>query len=62
VVIAVQKDDAQAVLETLQNHKYGANASILGDVIKGDHVLLKTAVGGRRILEKPIADPVPRVC
>lgn len=62
VVIAVGEDHAQKVLDTLRSHKYGTNASIIGEVIKGDRVLLKTKVGGRRILEKPIADPVPRVC
>lgn len=61
-VLAVQKDHAQKVLDTLKSHKYGTNASIIGEVITGDRVLLKTKVGGRRILEKPIADPVPRVC
>jgi hydrogenase expression/formation protein HypE len=62
VVLSVRKDHAEDVLKTLRAHKYGKNAAIIGDVIKGDKVLLKTKVGGRRILEKPIADPVPRVC
>lgn len=62
VVLACTKDHAQDVVETLQAHKYGKNASIIGEVTEGDRVLLKTKVGGRRILEKPIADPVPRVC
>ena len=62
VVIAVRQEHADAVAKTLRNHKYGRNASVIGEVIEGDRVLLKTRIGGRRILEKPIADPVPRVC
>ncbi len=62
VVIAVREEHADAVVETLRNHKYGRNASAIGEVVEGDRVLLKTRIGGRRILEKPIADPVPRVC
>lgn len=62
VVIACSADHAENIVETLKTHKYGKNASIIGEVLKGDHVLLKTKVGGRRILEKPMADPVPRVC
>ncbi|MGD2248583.1 MAG: hydrogenase expression/formation protein HypE [Candidatus Methanofastidiosia archaeon] len=62
VIMAVNPDDAEDILKTLQKHKYGKNAAIIGDVIKEDKVLLKTRIGGRRILEKPIADPVPRVC
>lgn len=62
VIIAVREEHADAVVETLRNHKYGRNASAIGEVVEGDRVLLKTRIGGRRILEKPIADPVPRVC
>lgn len=62
VVMGVQADDAEDVVEHLHGHPYGKNAAIIGEVIKGDRVLLKTRIGGRRILEKPIADPVPRVC
>jgi hydrogenase expression/formation protein HypE len=61
-VMAVNPDDAEDIVKTLKKHKYGKNAAIIGEVIKGDKVLLKTRIGGRRILEKPIADPVPRVC
>jgi len=62
VIIAVKEAHAEEVVNVLKTHKYGKNASIIGEVIKGDKVLLKTKIGGRRILEKPIADPVPRVC
>ena len=31
-------------------------------VIEGDYVIVNTPIGGERILEAPIADPVPRVC
>ena len=62
VVMSVNTEDAEDVLETLHNHQYGKNAAIIGEVTRGDRVLLKTRIGGRRILEKPIADPVPRVC
>lgn len=62
IVLSVKKEHASQVVKTLRTHKYGKDAAIIGDVIKGDKVLLKTKVGGRRILEKPIADPVPRVC
>ncbi|MBU7026190.1 MAG: hydrogenase expression/formation protein HypE [Theionarchaea archaeon] len=62
VVIACNADHAEDIVETLKTHKYGKNASIIGEVLKGNRVLLKTKFGGRRILEKPIADPVPRVC
>ncbi|MBU6998562.1 MAG: hydrogenase expression/formation protein HypE [Theionarchaea archaeon] len=61
-VIACAPQDAEEVVKALRSHAYGRNASIIGEVMKGDKVLLKTRVGGRRVLEKPVADPVPRVC
>ena len=33
-----------------------------GEVVEGDYVIINTPIGGERILEAPIADPVPRVC
>jgi hydrogenase expression/formation protein HypE len=62
VVIGVRADHAEDVVEQLHSHPYGRDAAIIGEGIEGDRVLLKTKIGGRRILEKPIADPVPRVC
>lgn len=62
IVLSVKEEHADKVVKTLRTHKYGKNAAIIGEVIKGNNVLIKTKVGGRRILEKPIADPVPRVC
>lgn len=42
--------------------KYGEDAAIIGEVVEGDYVVVNTPIGGERILEAPIADPVPRVC
>lgn len=62
VVMGVKEDKAEETLEAIRNTKYGENAAIIGEVIEGDYVLVETPVGGERILEPPIADPVPRVC
>ena len=62
VVMGVKADKAQEVLEAIKTDKYGKDAAIIGEVIEGKHVLIQTPVGGERILEAPIADPVPRVC
>ena len=41
----------------------GREAAIIGEVTgDGRNVILKTTVGGRRILEPPISDSVPRIC
>jgi len=63
-IIAVDPSKAEEVLHVLRSDKLGKDAQIIGEVIskhKG-RVILETVVGGKRILEPPIGDPVPRVC
>jgi len=63
VVMGVVKEKAEDVLDALRGTEKGKNAEIIGSVtkeIKG--VVMKTRVGGRRIVEPPIGDPVPRIC
>jgi len=63
VVMGVVKEKAEDVLDALRGTEKGKDAEIIGSVtkeIKG--VVMKTRVGGRRIVEPPIADPVPRIC
>jgi len=63
VVLGVVKEKAEDILASIKKHPLGKNASIIGeatDKIKG--VVLKTTVGGKRNLHKPIGDPVPRIC
>jgi len=62
VVMGVAPDDAETVLEALRSHPYGHDAAIVGEVVEGSHVVMRTAVGGERFIEPPIGDPVPRVC
>lgn len=63
VLMGVKADKAEEVLAAIKTDKYGHDAAIIGEVIADEeHVLIETAIGGVRILETPIADPVPRVC
>lgn len=63
-VIGVTKDKAQELLEVLRSTEQGKNAQIIGEVVNryNGKVILETTVGGRRIMEPPVGDPVPRVC
>lgn len=63
-VIGVAPERAEAVLEALKRHPQGRNAALIGEAT-GDYpgkVILVTEVGGRRFLENPLGDPVPRIC
>ena len=63
-VICVSQETADAALAAIKATPYGVDAEIIGEV-KADHpgmVLMKTLVGGTRIMRQPIGEPIPRVC
>jgi len=62
VVMGVVEEKADDVLKAMRNHPLGKDAEIIGEVTEGKHVILETSVGGKRILETPIGDPIPRIC
>lgn len=63
VVLGVVKEKAEEVLSTIRKHPLGKHAAIIGEVTNQIHgVVLQTSIGGRRILQKPLGDPVPRIC
>jgi hydrogenase expression/formation protein HypE len=62
VVMAVAPGDAEGILSALRTHRYGREAAIVGTVVEGERVILRTRIGGERFIEPPLGDPVPRVC
>ncbi len=63
-IIGVHPEDADQVLNLLKANPLGKQAAIIGHVKESrkGQVLLKTAIGGHRILDKPVGEPIPRVC
>lgn len=63
-VMVVARDRADATLAALRGHPLGAHAAIIGEVTDDwpCRVILDTTVGGRRFLDMPLGDPVPRIC
>jgi len=63
VVLGVVKQKADDVLAVMRKHPLGKHAAIIGEATGTFHgVVLETTVGGKRILHKPLGDPVPRIC
>ena len=62
-ILAVDKSKSEDILQAIRDTEDGRDAEIIGEVKKEiSGVVLRTEVGGRRILEKPVGDPVPRIC
>jgi len=62
-LIAVVPQLADDVLKALKKTEEGREAAIIGEASKEYRgVAMKTSVGGLRIVEPPVGDPVPRIC
>jgi len=63
VILGVVPGKEKEVLEAIRATAAGKDAKIIGKVMgKGDNVILETEVGGKRIMDPPYGDPVPRIC
>lgn len=62
LVIAVERQAADAVLERLRAHPLGREAAMIGEVVARQGVRLAGLYGVKRILDLPHAEPLPRIC
>jgi hydrogenase expression/formation protein HypE len=63
IIIAAGKK-AEGILRQLKKHPLGKNSRIIGQIEGSPRgkVYLKTLSGGRRIVDMPVADSLPRIC
>lgn len=64
LIAIVAANVAEAVVEKMQTHKYGQGARIIGRVV-AEHpgmVLMKTGIGGTRLLDVLWNEQLPRIC
>jgi len=64
LIVIVPKLDADKVLLAMQNHMWGRESSIIGEVTM-DHtgiVVLQTAIGGERVVDMISGEQLPRIC
>ena len=63
IIIGAIPEKAQEIAKFLQATPEGKDAEIIGDVTaEFNGVAMVTAVGGKRIIARPVGDPVPRIC
>lgn len=60
----VKKDIAQQALSTIQSHRYGRQATIIGEVQEENpgKVFIKSKIGGRRVVGMLAGEQLPRIC
>lgn len=64
LVAVVKRGDADHVLEAMRRHPQGREAAIIGEVTEQPRprVLLKTEIGGTRIVDMLAGEMLPRIC
>jgi hydrogenase expression/formation protein HypE len=64
VVIVANASDADRIVRICHKHKYGKSAAIIGRVIDKKPALVEliTKAGGRRIIQRPYGEELPRIC
>ena len=64
LVAIVPRAEADAALGALSTHALGVDAAIVGEVLSepAGMVLLRTGIGGSRVLDMLVGDPLPRIC
>jgi hydrogenase expression/formation protein HypE len=63
IILGVVKEKATDILKLLKATKEGKDARIIGKATaEFTGVAMQTVVGGKRIIARPVGDPIPRIC
>jgi hydrogenase expression/formation protein HypE len=64
LVAVVHPDATDIVLTVMRRHPHGKDAAVVGEVRAGERseVLLRTRVGGKRRVDLPAGELLPRIC
>ena len=64
LVLFCRGTDAERVLAAMQRHPLGRQACVIGEVTAepSGMALLRTAIGGERIVDMPTGEDLPRIC
>ena len=64
LVAFVEPASANAVLNAMRQHPQGRDAALIGHAVSAHKgmVLLKTEVGGTRLIDLPFTEQLPRIC
>lgn len=64
LLAVVPAESAEAVLAAMRSHEHGARATALGRVVAAHPrlVVMRTAIGGSRVVPMPVGEQLPRIC
>lgn len=64
LVAVTAPEAAEAVLEAMQGHPMGAGSALVGEVVEEPPgmVVVRTSLGGHRVMDMLVGDALPRIC
>lgn len=64
LIVIVPPEDEEATLKAMQSHPLGKESCVIGEIIADPPgmVFLRTEIGGTRVLDMLVGDPLPRIC
>lgn len=64
LLVCVSSKDTEKLLKIMRTNKYGKNACIIGEITAANpgKVLMKTIIGGTRIVDMLTGEQLPRIC
>lgn len=64
MIIIVPPSEVDIVLNAMHNHPLGKDATVIGEVVDSHHgtVVMKTQIGGMRVVDMLSGEQLPRIC
>ena len=64
LVLVVHEENAEKVIAVMRQNEFGKEASIIGEIVDNHHgkAILKTTIGGKRIIDMLAGEQLPRIC
>jgi len=64
IIMITSADDADRAVKVMKQNEFGINSAVIGEVT-GNHIgktILRTGIGGKRLIEMLSGDQLPRIC
>lgn len=64
MIIVVRGSEAEKAVSVIKECKYGKSARIIGEITDEfkKKVVVQTPYGGKKVLDRPVSEPLPRIC
>ena len=62
MLAVVAEEDAEKALSVMKATNHGKDAVLLGKVTEGNGVVMKTRLGGKRVVDMLYGEGLPRIC